>query len=146
MADQDQQNRIDPITPIADTIHTIFLAGVGAVAATGEKGSELFQQLVAKGEETVQQGKDVNNELLKQAKGKVSDTAESALRSYLKTLSPEERAKFVASVQKAAADAESDTADAAQEVAAEAATVDVEDKGDEDPADQVADDVLGDKS
>ena len=139
-----EQNQNDPITPIADTLHSIFLAGVGAIAATGEKGSELFQQLVAKGEDTVQQGKEVNNELLKQAKGKVSDTAESALRSYLKSLSPEERAKFVASVQKAASDAETEIADAAQEVAADAATADVED--DEDPADQVADDILGDQS
>ena len=146
MADQNQNQSQDPLANVADAFHTIFLAGIGAVAATGEKGSELFQQLVAKGESTVQQGKDTNEELLKKAKGKVTDTAESALRSYLKTLSPEERAKFVSSVQKAAADAESDIANAAQEVAAEAATADVEDEDDEDPADQVADDVLGDKS
>ena len=41
----------------------IFLAGVGATAYSFEKAQELVDDLVKKGELTVQQGKVVNEEL-----------------------------------------------------------------------------------
>ncbi len=113
------------LTNIADALHTIFLAGVGAIAATGEKSSDLFNQLVAKGEDTVKQGAKANDELLKKAKSTVSDTAEGALRSYMERLSPEDRAAFVAQVQKAADEAEAADADAEQEAAAEEVADDI---------------------
>ena len=112
MADESTPTKIPPTTDvaasIADTLHTIFLAGVGAIATTGEKSGELFDQLVAKGKDTVAEGVKTNDELLKRAKTRVSDTAQDALRTYLKNLSPEDRAEFVASVQKVAAEAEAD--------------------------------------
>lgn len=46
-----------------DGIKKIFLAGVGAVAMTAEKSSELVDDLVKKGELTVEQGKALNEEL-----------------------------------------------------------------------------------
>lgn len=41
----------------------IFLAGVGATAITAEKGSQILKELVNKGELTVEQGKELNQEL-----------------------------------------------------------------------------------
>ena len=41
----------------SDDLKKIFLAGVGAVAMTAEKSKEMIDQLVTKGELTVEQGK-----------------------------------------------------------------------------------------
>ena len=46
-----------------DGMKKVFLAGVGAIALTAEKGSELIGELVKKGELTVEQGKDLNVDL-----------------------------------------------------------------------------------
>jgi len=46
-----------------DGMKKVFLAGVGAIALTAEKGSELIGELVKKGEITVEQGKDLNKDL-----------------------------------------------------------------------------------
>lgn len=51
----------------ADGLKDIFLAGVGAMALGAEKTQELVEQLIAKGEITVEQGKEINSEVLKQA-------------------------------------------------------------------------------
>lgn len=45
-----------------DGLKTIFLAGVGAVAYTAEKGQEIINELVKKGELTMEQGKDLNKD------------------------------------------------------------------------------------
>ena len=46
-----------------DGIKTFFLAGVGAVALTAEKGQEIIGELVKKGELTVEQGKEMSRDL-----------------------------------------------------------------------------------
>lgn len=46
-----------------DGIKKILLAGVGAVAVTTEKSKELLDEMVKKGELTVEQGKALNEEL-----------------------------------------------------------------------------------
>lgn len=48
---------------IGDGLKKILLAGVGAVAITAEKGSEIIGELVKKGELTVEQGKELNKDL-----------------------------------------------------------------------------------
>ena len=48
---------------ISEDIKKIFLFGIGAVATTAEKSKELIDELVAKGELTVEQGKILNEEL-----------------------------------------------------------------------------------
>jgi poly(hydroxyalkanoate) granule-associated protein len=48
---------------LGDGLRTVFLAGVGALATTAEKGQELINDLVKKGELTVEQGKALNTEL-----------------------------------------------------------------------------------
>ena len=44
---------------IGDGFKDIFLAGVGAMAITGEKATDLVSTLITKGELTVEQGKQI---------------------------------------------------------------------------------------
>lgn len=48
---------------LGDGLRTIFLAGIGAMATTAEKGQEIIDELVKKGELTVEQGRTLNTEL-----------------------------------------------------------------------------------
>ena len=57
---------------ITEGIRKIFLAGVGAVATTGEAAKSLIDTLVEKGELTVEQGKALNEELKKSEKDKMN--------------------------------------------------------------------------
>lgn len=51
------------LTNISDDLKKIFLFGVGAMAITAEKSKILIDELVQKGEITVEQGKILNEEL-----------------------------------------------------------------------------------
>ena len=51
------------MTTLSEGLKTIFLAGVGAVAVTAEKSKEIIDDLVKKGELTMEQGKVLNEEL-----------------------------------------------------------------------------------
>lgn len=111
---------------IADVARKAFLVGVGAVAYGAEKTGALVDELVKKGELTVDQGKGLNRELTVKAKDAVNGAQDSVLRARLSTMTPEERAAFVARAQSLASDL--DAADAAKAAKAEDATkVDVED-------------------
>lgn len=48
---------------LGEGLRKLILAGVGAAAATKEKSEVIFQELVKKGELTVEQGKVLNEEL-----------------------------------------------------------------------------------
>lgn len=54
-------------------LHKVFLAGIGALATTVEKSQSIVDDLVKKGELTVEQGKALNTEL----KRKASEAKES---------------------------------------------------------------------
>ncbi|MGB4659586.1 MAG: hypothetical protein WBI07_10420 [Mobilitalea sp.] len=68
------------MSDLSNTVKNIFLGGVGAIALTAEKSKELVDQLVEKGEITVEQGKVLNEELKRDLKEKVSD-ATSAIKT-----------------------------------------------------------------
>ena len=51
-----------------DGLRKVFLAGVGALATTVEKSQEIVDDLVKKGELTVEQGKALNAELKHRSK------------------------------------------------------------------------------
>ena len=136
-------NANDGINTIATGFKNIFLAGVGAMALTGERTKELVDQLVAKGEITVEQGKQVTADLQQKATAAAKDTREDVLKAIMNTMTPEERAEFAkkaaayaAEVSGAAATADAADGDAkdAPEPAAEgtAEVVDVEDVVEED--------------
>ncbi|WP_288541346.1 phasin family protein [uncultured Bifidobacterium sp.] len=57
-----------------DGLRKVFLAGVGALATTVEKSQEIVDELVKKGELTVEQGKALNAEL----KHKVEEVKEAS--------------------------------------------------------------------
>ncbi|MEE3420224.1 MAG: hypothetical protein VZR02_03870 [Lachnospiraceae bacterium] len=48
---------------LSDGVKRLLLAGVGAVATTADKTEEIFNDLVKKGEITVDEGKELNEEL-----------------------------------------------------------------------------------
>ena len=58
---------------IGEELNKLFLAGVGAVAMTAEKSKELIDALVKKGELTVSQGKELNEELKHKVKEKIRE-------------------------------------------------------------------------
>ncbi len=59
---------------ISDELKKVWLAGVGAMALTAEKTEELIEKLVKKGEITVEQGKELNEELKHKAREKMKDS------------------------------------------------------------------------
>ena len=61
-------------------LNKAFLATVGAVAITAEKSQQAVEDLVKKGELTVQQGKSLNQELSRKAKEAAQETTDGALR------------------------------------------------------------------
>lgn len=71
---------------LGEGIRKILLAGIGAVAVTGEKSKEVLEELVKKGELTMEQGKALNEELKHTIKKKVKENVNVSV----KTSSPEE--------------------------------------------------------
>ncbi len=60
----------------SDNIKKVILAGIGAVAVTAEKSKDLLDEMVEKGELTVEQGKVLNEELKHNIKKTVKGTAD----------------------------------------------------------------------
>ena len=89
---------------IEDGFKDIFLAGVGALAITGEKAKEVVDTLIEKGSITVEQGKDINQELQHKASQTISKVREEAVAQTLKTMTPEEREEFAATVARLVAE------------------------------------------
>lgn len=68
-----------------------MLAGVGAVAVTAEKSKELLDEMVKKGELTVEQGKVLNEEL----KHNIRQTMKEKVNVSFKPNSPEELQEMI---------------------------------------------------
>ena len=94
---------------LGEGIRKILLAGVGAVALGAEKSQELIEELVKKGELTVEQGKILNEELTRKASKAANETQDSLLRMYLEGMSPEERAAYAKRVSDLASDIDAGT-------------------------------------
>ncbi|PKV04993.1 cytosolic protein [Bifidobacterium pseudolongum subsp. globosum] len=78
MTDNNTSNTNTNMPDFGEGLRKIFLAGVGALAATAEKGQELVNNLVARGELTVEQGKKLNSELAHKANEKSASLKEQA--------------------------------------------------------------------
>ena len=76
---------------LSDNLKKIFLAGVGAVAVTAEKSKELLDEMVEKGELTVEQGKVLNEEL----KHNIKKTMKEKVNVSVKASSPEELSELL---------------------------------------------------
>ena len=69
-----------------DDIKKLLLAGIGAVAVTAEKSKEILEEMVEKGELTVEQGKVLNEEL----KHNIKKTVKEKVNVSMKPTSPED--------------------------------------------------------
>lgn len=111
---------------IADTFRDIFLAGVGAMAIGAEKTSEIVDQLVQKGQITVDQGKEILGNLKDNAAEKTSQVRDDIIAAQLKSMTKEERDAFVARITDIAANADKAIGAAAAEVVEKAAEADAQ--------------------
>lgn len=71
---------------LGENVKKLLLAGVGAAATTVEKSKEILDDLVEKGELTVEQGKALNEEL----KHNIKKTVEENVKNTEKADSVEE--------------------------------------------------------
>ena len=99
---------------IGDGFKDIFLAGIGAMAVTAEKGKDLVDRLIEKGELTVDQGKQINTELKHKAESTAATVREDLLEARMVAMTPEERAAFVAKAAEIAQKVDARAAAAAQ--------------------------------
>ena len=76
----------------------VLLAGIGAVAVTGEKSKELLDEMVKKGELTVEQGKALNEEL----KHNIKSTVKEKVNVKVKTEKKQEEFETAETVEDAA--------------------------------------------
>lgn len=76
-----------------ENVKKLLLAGVGAIATTTEKSKELLDEMVKKGELTVEQGKILNEELKHNIKNTIKETkknGEEVVNEEMEDISPEE--------------------------------------------------------
>ena len=76
---------------LGENLKKVMLAGVGAVAVTAEKSKELLDEMVKKGELTVEQGKVLNEEL----KHNIRQTMKEKVNVSLKPNSPDELQEMI---------------------------------------------------
>ena len=76
---------------LGENVKKLLLAGVGAAATTVEKSKEILDDLVEKGELTVEQGKALNEEL----KHNIKKTVEENVKNTEKTDPVEELDKLL---------------------------------------------------
>ena len=127
---------------IGDGFKNIFLAGIGAMAYTGEKGKEVIDQLVAKGEITLDQGRELNEELQRKAAETTQTLRESALEASMRAMSPEDREAFAAKAAEIAKAQNEEAARSAAEAEAEAEPeVEVEAESIEDVVEEAVEEV-----
>lgn len=71
---------------LGDTLKKVILAGIGTAAVTAEKSKEILEEMVKKGELTVEQGKVLNEEL----KHNIKQTVKENVNVSVKPSTPEE--------------------------------------------------------
>ena len=76
---------------LGEGIKKLLLAGIGTVAVTAEKSKEVLDEMVKKGELTVEQGKVLNQEL----KHNIRQTVKEKVNVSVKPSSPEELSELL---------------------------------------------------
>lgn len=82
---------------LSDSLRKIVLVGIGAMATTTEKCTEIIDELVKKGEVTVEQGKVLNEELkrsINEKEKEISDDKISTVLKEINKMNPEEIEKL----------------------------------------------------
>jgi polyhydroxyalkanoate synthesis regulator phasin len=114
------------IDDMSDTARKIFLAGVGAVAVTAEKSAQVVDDLVKRGEITVEQGKGLNEELKQKTTNVGTDAEASLFRARMKTMTADEREAYVSRISQIKDDLNAEPVEVEAEPV-EAEVVDAED-------------------
>lgn len=140
------------IMELGEGLKKILLVGIGTAAVTAEKSKEILDELVKKGELTVEQGKVLNQELKHNIKSTVKTAADSVkesaarkndqeeLKATISRLTPEQLAAVKAQIERMQAEAAEEKAETAEEPAEEAVqeasaeTKNAEDTGSEEQA------------
>ena len=99
-----------------ENVKKLLLAGIGPVAVTAEKSKDLLDEMVEKGELTVEQGKVLNEELKHNIKKTVKEktgagrkeTAAEELSDLLDKMTPEQLAALKEQIQKKEAEEKAD--------------------------------------
>ena len=76
---------------LTDNLKKVILAGIGAVATTAEKSKDVLDDMVKKGELTVEQGKVLNEEL----KHNLKQTVKNNVNVKVKVTTPEELSELL---------------------------------------------------
>ena len=100
---------------LSDGLRTVFLAGVGAVAVTGEKAKRLVDDLVKKGELTVEEGKVLNEDITRKMGEKAEKKSIRGVLFDIDKMTQEDRDELMEKIKAAN--------EAALKAAEEAATV-----------------------
>ncbi len=69
-----------------DVLKKVFLAGIGTLALTYEKANEMVETLLEKGKITLEQGKELNEELKRFVNKETVKNDKSDLKEILKEL------------------------------------------------------------
>ncbi len=120
---------------LTDGLKKVVLAGIGTVAVTAEKSKEIIDEMAKRGQQTVEQGKVLNQELKHNIKETVKKTVggteevptQEALAAMLDQMTPEQIAELkeklaAAEEAKAAEKADKETETAEEKEAEEAPT------------------------
>ncbi len=111
---------------LGEGLKKILLAGIGTAAVTAEKSKEILDELVKKGELTVEQGKVLNQELKHNIKSTVKTAADSVkesaarkndqeeLKATISRLTPEQLAAVKAQIERMQAEAAEEKAETAR--------------------------------
>ena len=97
---------------LSDGFKDIFLAGIGAMAITGEKTKDLVDQLISKGELTVDQGKQINTELKHKAEDVAASVRYDVLEARMAAMTPEELSEVNRLVNESKSASEAEVGDA----------------------------------
>ena len=140
------------IMELGEGLKKILLVGIGTAAVTAEKSKEILDELVKKGELTVEQGKVLNQELKHNIKSTVKTAADSVkesaarkndqeeLKATISRLTPEQLAAVKTQIERMQAEAAEEKAEITEEPAEEAVqeasaeTENAEDTGSEEQA------------
>lgn len=80
---------------LANELKKVILAGVGAAAMTTEAASKLGEELVKKGEMTVEQGKALNEELKRTLSTAGEKDSVDTILKAADSLTPEQKAELI---------------------------------------------------
>ena len=111
---------------LGEGLKKILLVGIGTAAVTAEKSKEILDELVKKGELTVEQGKVLNKELKHNIKSTVKTAADSVkesaarkndqeeLKATISKLTPEQLAAVKAQIESMQAEAAKEKEEASE--------------------------------